>query len=104
MSSDPGRNMLFGHILNRAKGQDCGRIDGQMPSSNEKILLSLVVPAFNEAAVINIFYSKVREVLDKIEDYVWEVIFVDDGSTDNTVLLLKDLRRADPGSNGSPFS
>jgi glycosyltransferase involved in cell wall biosynthesis len=67
-----------------------------MPLSNNKILLSIVIPAFNEAAVIEILYEKVREVLDKLEGYVWEVIFVDDGSTDSTVPILKDLRRTDP--------
>jgi glycosyltransferase involved in cell wall biosynthesis len=63
---------------------------------NQKMLLSVVTPAFNEAAVIKIFYEKLREVLEEIEDYSWEVIFVDDGSTDDTVSIFRELRRKDP--------
>ena len=47
------------------------------------MLLSLVVPSYNEEKNIALFYNTVKECFaDKIENY--EVIFIDDGSTDAT--------------------
>ena len=46
--------------------------------------LSVVLPAFNEETVIGRTLSKLDEFL-KDQDYSWEVLIVDDGSTDQTV-------------------
>ena len=55
--------------------------------------LSIIVPAYNEEEVIELFYKKLKEVIDKItERYKYEIIFVDDGSKDNTLDKLKKLR------------
>jgi polyisoprenyl-phosphate glycosyltransferase len=67
-----------------------------MPPKSQKKLLSIVTPAFNEAPVIKIFYENLLKSLEKTSGtYDWEFIFVDDGSTDNTRELLKELRRND---------
>ena len=59
--------------------------------------ISLVTPAYNESAVVRVFYTRVRDILkDRMSGYEWEIIFVDDGSTDNTLEILKSLRREDP--------
>lgn len=53
---------------------------------NEKV--SLIVPCFNEEESLPFFYPEVTKVCQKIdEDY--ELIFVNDGSNDNTLNLLK---------------
>lgn len=53
-------------------------------------VLSIVIPAYNEAENINELYDELTAVLDKIgRDY--EVIFVDDGSTDDSFSKLSDL-------------
>lgn len=49
--------------------------------------LSIVVPVFNEEESLLPLYNKLREVLE--EDY--EIIFVDDGSTDRSFETLKDI-------------
>jgi dolichol-phosphate mannosyltransferase len=49
--------------------------------------LSLVVPCYNEAEVLPAFYERVRQVLGEI-GCEWEIVFVDDGSTDGTAPLL----------------
>ncbi|MFD2564529.1 MULTISPECIES: glycosyltransferase family 2 protein [Aquimarina] len=53
------------------------------------IKLSLVVPVYFEEEVINQFIKEVVEELDILK-INYEVIFIDDGSTDNTVNLIKD--------------
>jgi glycosyltransferase involved in cell wall biosynthesis len=57
-------------------------------------LLSIVVPAFNEAPVINEFHARISKVLTNIEMNC-ELIYVDDGSSDNTVAILNELRESD---------
>lgn len=54
-----------------------------------KKLISIVVPAHNEiAGLSNFLEDQLLSVLEKIEDYDFEIIFVDDGSTDGTLDLL----------------
>lgn len=55
--------------------------------------ISLVVPVFNEEEAIPIFYRTVREVL---EAYKVEIIFINDGSRDNTESIIQALAVADP--------
>lgn len=55
--------------------------------------LSIVVPCYNEENVIETFYEKLMEIADKIsKKYDYEVIFVDDGSKDETFSKMKGLR------------
>ena len=59
------------------------------------ILLSVVVPAFNEQAVLHEFHSRLSKVLDTLDVHA-EIVFVNDGSTDNTPEMLYQLREQDP--------
>lgn len=52
------------------------------------ILLSLVVPVFNEAESIEDFLDRVTSTLAAVEDVLLEVVFVNDGSTDQTLSTL----------------
>jgi dolichol-phosphate mannosyltransferase len=58
-------------------------------------LLSVVVPAYNEAEVLPIFVDRLRPVLDGIGES-YEVLVVDDGSTDATPAMLERIRREWP--------
>lgn len=60
----------------------------------ENIRLSVVVPVYNEADVLAEFYRRMAEVADGIGPQV-ELIFVDDGSSDETLQILNDLSTAD---------
>lgn len=62
--------------------------------NNKRIELSVVVPAFNEESCINEFYRVVSSHLGQITSS-WEIIFVDDGSSDRTVERLLALREKD---------
>ena len=61
----------------------------------ESLDLSVVVPAYNEAESVPLLQEQIRAVLDPL-GLAWEVIFVDDGSTDGTRAALRDLQAADP--------
>jgi len=54
-------------------------------------LLSVVVPCYNEEEVIAASYSRICKVLDALHGYAWELIFVNDGSRDRTLELLKEF-------------
>jgi len=57
-------------------------------------MLSVVIPAYNEEENVPILYEKLKRVLDGLgQDY--EIIFVDDGSTDGTYQRLKQLAEKD---------
>jgi glycosyltransferase involved in cell wall biosynthesis len=53
--------------------------------------ISLVVPCFNEEATLMLFYKEAVEVLEKEREFTSEFIFIDDGSTDSTSGVLKEL-------------
>ena len=55
--------------------------------------LSLVVPFYNEEGNVAQLHAEIRAVCEK-NHYVYEIIFVDDGSTDRTGEILKSLRPA----------
>jgi dolichol-phosphate mannosyltransferase len=60
-----------------------------------KKLVSIVIPAFNEEEVIPSLTKRLRTFMDSFKDFQFEVIFVDDGSRDNTVNELLKARRKD---------
>jgi glycosyltransferase involved in cell wall biosynthesis len=56
--------------------------------------VSVVIPLFNEVGNVKPLYRRLRSAMDKA-GYFWEVIFVDDGSTDGTFKLLQELHKQD---------
>ncbi len=56
--------------------------------------LSVVVPVFNEAENIEPLINEIQDALDKLLDY--EIIYVNDGSQDNTRNVLEALKKAFP--------
>lgn len=59
------------------------------------VTLSIIVPIYNEEAVIPELYRRITAVMDEI-DVSWEMVCINDGSRDRSVEMLLDLRRADP--------
>lgn len=55
------------------------------------MLISLIIPCYNEAASLPIFYQELCKVADALNEYSFEFLFVDDGSTDGTLSLLKEF-------------
>ncbi|MEK7100451.1 MAG: glycosyltransferase family 2 protein [Patescibacteria group bacterium] len=59
-----------------------------------KVKISVVVPIYNEEGNIEILYSKLKQTLQKIDNN-FEIIFINDGSIDNSYVLLKKIARGD---------
>ena len=57
--------------------------------------ISVVVPCYNEEKVIPLFYEEMKLVMDKMNYARFEIIFVDDGSKDNTLQIAKNLKAVD---------
>jgi len=57
--------------------------------------ISLIVPCYNEELTIPIFYNKISEVMDEMSYVQFEILFVDDGSQDTSLQLIKALRNSD---------
>jgi polyisoprenyl-phosphate glycosyltransferase len=60
-------------------------------------LVSVVIPAFNEAATLPIFYEHLIEALNPLESKTrFELLFINNGSSDGTLAFLEELRAKDP--------
>ena len=56
-----------------------------------KKTVSVVVPIYNEIQMVEEIYSRVSAVFEKIDNYDYELVFFDDGSTDGTRDAIKKL-------------
>jgi glycosyltransferase involved in cell wall biosynthesis len=65
-------------------------------SATHKPLISIVGPVFNEAELIEEFYRRTRAVMDSLSTRDFELIFVDDGSTDGSYELMAAIAASDP--------
>jgi glycosyltransferase involved in cell wall biosynthesis len=61
-----------------------------------KRLVSIVAPFYNEAEGVDHFCATLLPVLDAIPDTAWEIICIDDGSTDTTLTQLIAIATRDP--------
>jgi glycosyltransferase involved in cell wall biosynthesis len=64
--------------------------------------LSLVIPLYNEDESLKELYQWILEVLNKTP-FTWEVLFVDDGSRDDSWLVIQDLAALDERVKGIRF-
>ncbi len=71
---------------------------------NQNGLLSVVVPVFNETEVIPAFYERIRGVVNSLDPMSYELIFIDDGSKDDSHQKLVDLAERDPNVRVIKFS
>ena len=64
----------------------------------DSCMLSVIVPAYNEEEVLPIFHGRLVAALANIKELAgrWEVVYVNDGSKDGTLHILKELQRTNP--------
>ena len=70
----------------------------------EKKKVTLVIPMYYEEKVANECYKRVKENLDKLENYDYEIIFVNDGSKDKTLSILEGIASKDSNVKVVSFS
>ncbi len=58
---------------------------------NEKLKISWVIPCFNEELVIEEAFKRISNVNKSLTHYLWEIVFIDDGSNDNTNVIIRNL-------------
>lgn len=69
-----------------------------------KKLISVIIPAYNEEAVIALFHSRMSQIFAQLHNYRCEMIFVNDGSTDRTQSIIDKLAAADDCVSGISLS
>jgi glycosyltransferase involved in cell wall biosynthesis len=60
-----------------------------------KKLISVVTPCYNEEENVELLYNEVKKVFEKIGEYDYEHIFIDNSSKDRTVAILKEIAKKD---------
>ena len=66
--------------------------------------LTVIVPCFNEEEALPIYYKEMCKVMDQMKDVEIELLFVDDGSSDHTLFVIKDLHMLDARCSYLSFS
>lgn len=57
--------------------------------------VSILIPAYNEEEVLYTLYDRLENVINKLNNYEFEVLLINDGSKDNTLSILRELRKRD---------
>ena len=57
--------------------------------------ISIVVPCYNEEKALPLFYEELLKHMNNFDNIDFEIIFVDDGSKDNTINVINDLHSKD---------
>ena len=62
-------------------------------------LISIIVPCYNEEEVLPLFYEEIQKVMEQMraehDDLTFELLFIDDGSRDKTLVLLREMALKD---------
>lgn len=57
--------------------------------------ISVVIPAYNEQESLPMLYDRIEKLMEQMEEYEFEILFVNDGSKDKTIELIKEMRKKD---------
>ena len=63
--------------------------------NEEKKLITILVPAYNEQEVLDMLYERLKKIMDDNPKYDFEILLVNDGSSDNTLSMMQELRKKD---------
>ncbi|MCI8470821.1 MAG: glycosyltransferase family 2 protein [Clostridia bacterium] len=57
--------------------------------------ITIIIPAYNEEESLPILYERIKKLMDDMKNYEFEILFVNDGSKDKTIEIIKQLRQED---------
>lgn len=92
------------------QGPEGGRITKNVPQKDHPLgggvvsRITIIVPCFNEEATLETFYRTVTAVTAGLPGEEWEYLFVDDGSRDRTLSILRELAGRDKAVRYLSFS
>lgn len=66
--------------------------------------ISIIIPVYNEEEALPHLIKRLIPIIDDIDNYEFELLFVDDGSSDNTNMLVKGYRQKDKRISYISFS
>ncbi len=58
--------------------------------------ISILIPCFNEEGSLPSLYEALSQLTQQLSNYTWEILFVNDGSKDNTLSILQEYHEKDP--------
>ena len=66
--------------------------------------ISIIIPAYNEEDSLPYLYDRLEKLMSNMSNFEFEILFVNDGSKDKTLNIIKDLRKKDNRINYVDFS
>lgn len=57
--------------------------------------ISILIPCYNEEASLPLLYNELVKLMNSHSNYAWEILMINDGSKDQTLEIIKDLRKKD---------
>ena len=57
--------------------------------------ITIIIPAYNEEESLPFLYERLEKLMNDIKNYEFEILFVNDGSKDKTIQLVKEMRAKD---------
>lgn len=66
--------------------------------------ISIVIPCFNEEMALRIYYEEMSRIMEQMQEVEFALLFVDDGSTDTTLDIMKELHQKDSRCKYLSFS
>lgn len=57
--------------------------------------VTILIPCYNEEAALPLLVDALNRLVNSLPDYEWELLFIDDGSRDNTLRMLEEYHQAD---------
>ncbi len=57
--------------------------------------VSLIIPAYNEQESLAPLYTQLCQLMNEHQEYLWEVLFINDGSRDNTGAIIEQYIEQD---------
>ena len=66
--------------------------------------INIIIPAYNEEESLPYLYDRLKKLMDDMKNYEFEVLFVNDGSKDKTIKIIKEFRQKDERISYVDFS
>ena len=66
--------------------------------------ITIIIPAYNEEESLPFLYERLDKLMGDMKNYDFEILFVNDGSKDKTISIIKELREKDKRISYVDFS